>query len=223
MHYIESFFNLLGSLICHQMPERTLVAGTLPLPVCARDMGIYAGIFSSALFLLVFRRLRAQKPPSLAVTIAMCLLMLPMILDGLLSYCGIIETNNTARLFTGLFFGLPIPFFLVPAAHFKISGSNVDPVLNHAAELLPIYCTGAILCVLLLRGIVPYWLAALIFVFGLLFLLSRISYTIFTRMLWYKRGRLYILTTMGTVCIIIILFLLSVFVLQPLKRIMLLG
>ncbi len=217
LHYIEAFFNLLGSLICHQMPERTLTAGTMLLPVCARDTGIYTGIFTSALFLLVSRRLRAQKPPGIAVTIAMCFSMLPMILDGLLSYCGIIETNNAVRLFTGLFFGLPIPFFLVPAAHFKVYSPNERLVLNHAAELLPVYCAGLVLCLLLLRGIVPYWPAALIFVLGLLFLLSRISYTILARMLRYKRGKLYMLTMVATVCIIIFLFLLSKFVLQPLK------
>jgi uncharacterized membrane protein len=221
MHAIEAFFNLLGSLICHQLPERTLRAGVLLLPVCARDMGIYTGIFVSGLFLLLFRRLRAQKPPRISLVITMCLLMLPMMFDGVLSYCGIIETSNAVRLFTGLFFGLPIPFFLVPAAHFSISGKNESQVLDHALELVPVYSSGIILCILLLQGIVPYWLAGSIFASGLLFLLSRISYTIFARMQGYKRGKLYMLTTAGTVCILIFLFLLSAFVLQPLKEMLL--
>lgn len=223
MQYIEAFFNLLGSFICHQMPERTLRAGALLLPVCARDMGIYTGIFVAALFITMSGRLKAQKPPSIAMVITMCLLMLPMILDGMLSYCGIIETSNAARLFTGLFFGLPIPFLLVPAAHFSINGANESKVLKHAGELIPVYCSGIILCMVLFWGYVPYFLSGSIFALGLLFLLSRISYTIFTRMQRYKQGKLYMLSTAGTVCIIIFLYLLSQFILQPLKRMLLNG
>lgn len=191
------------------------------MPVCARDMGIYTGIFVATYFLILFRRLKSQKPPSIVIVIMMCLLMLPMILDGMLSYCGIIETNNATRLFTGLYFGLPIPFLLVPAAHFSITGANESQVLKHAGELIPVYCSGTILCMLLFWGHVPYLLASTIFVLGLLFLLSRISYTIFARMQRYKQGKLYMLTMVGTVCIIIFLFLLSQFVLQPLKEMLL--
>ncbi len=220
---MEEFFNRMGSLICHQLPSRTLSAGDRLLPVCARDMGIYAGIFISALFLMALRRLRAQKPPGIAPTVVMCALMLPMVFDGVLSYTGAVETNNAARLFTGLLFGLPIPFLLIPAAHYSVSGQNERPVLRHILELLPVYVIGVILGLLLLYSLVPYDLAGMVYVFGLVFLLSRITYTILARMRRVQRKTLYPLTVAGTLCVLTFLYLLSGYVLQPLKEILLKG
>lgn len=218
-----AFFNLMGSLICHQLPSRTLSAGGVLLPVCARDMGIYTGILTSALFLILCRRLKANKPPAIVATVIMCLLMLPMVFDGVLSYLGIIETNNVTRLFTGLLFGIPIPFLLIPAAHYSISGHNDRTVLRHVLELLPVYSMGTLLGLLLLQGFVPYFLAGSVFTLGLVFLLLRITYTILVRMLRYKRKTVYILTVSGTICVIAILFLLSHYVLQPLKEVLLIA
>jgi uncharacterized membrane protein len=220
---MEELFNRIGSLICHQLPSRTLSAGGRLLPVCARDMGIYTGIFVSALFLMALRRLRAQKPPGIALAVAMCALMLPMVFDGVLSYTGIIETNNTARLFTGLLFGLPIPFLLVPAAHYSVYGQNERPVLRSILELPVVYAIGSILCFMLLKSMVPYDLACLIYVFGFAFLLSRITYTILARMRRVKRNTLYVMTVAGTLCVLTFLYLLSAYVLQPLKVILLTG
>lgn len=216
-----AFFDLMGSLICHQLPSRTLSAGGMLLPVCARDMGIYVGILTSALFLILCRRLRADKPPAVAATVVMCLMMLPMIFDGVLSYLGIIDTNNVTRLFTGLFFGLPIPFLLIPAAHFSILGRNEIPVLKNVFELLLVYSMGALLSLLLLYRLLPYFLAGSIFTLGFVFLLSRITYTILVRVWEFKLKAVYILTASGTICVMAILFLLSHYVLQPLKEILL--
>ena len=223
MNRLEDFFNLAGSLICHQLPSRSLYAGNTILPVCARDTGIYAGIFTGALFLLLLRRLKAQKQPGTAISIFMCVFMLPMVIDGLLSYMAVIETNNITRLFTGVFFGLPIPFFLIPAAHFNIDGANDKEVLKNAAELVPVYAAAVILCILLLKALVPYIAVGLIFVSGLLFLLSRISYTIFVRVGCFKQKVLYAMTFCATLCMTILLFLISTFLLQPLKAVLLGG
>lgn len=221
MYRLEDFYNLIGSLICHQLPSRTLYVGSVPLPVCARDTGIYTGIFISVLFILVFRRMNSQKPPGVPATVLMCILMLPMIMDGALSYMHITGTNNTIRLMTGLFFGLPIPFFLVPVAGFSISGKNDKLVLKHAAELIPVYAAGIFLCLVLLKGFIPYFFAGLIFVLGFLFLLSRLVYTIFARMQLKGRKKLIIITFFGTLCVLTFLFFLSAFVLQPLKNVLL--
>jgi uncharacterized membrane protein len=143
MDILKEVFDMAGSLICHQLPERSLESGGMILPVCARDTGIYTGIFTAFIFLMLFRRMKAQKPPGIAAAVVMCVLMLPMIFDGVLSYTGLIETNNAARIFTGLLFGLPIPFLLVPAANFRLDGRNEAPVLKKLIELVPVYCTGS--------------------------------------------------------------------------------
>lgn len=223
MNILEEVFNLAGSFICHQLPSRSLYAGNMMLPVCARDTGIYAGIFSSVLFLLLFRRMKAQKPPGTAVSVFMCVFMLPMIIDGLLSYTGVIETNNITRLFTGALFGIPIPFFLVPAARFNIHGTNDKAILKSAAELVLAYVAAIFICLLLLKGLMPYVATGLIFITGFLFLLTRLSYTIFARMGRFRQKALYAVTCCTTLCMLIFLFLISTFILQPLKTILLGG
>jgi uncharacterized membrane protein len=221
--FFVSFFDLAGSLVCHQLSSRSLYAGMVKLPVCARDMGIYSGIFVSALYLTVFRRLKSQKPPGIAVSVFLCLLMLPMILDGTLSYMGLIGTDNARRLYSGLLFGLAVPFFLVPAAHYNTDGPNDKPVLKGAAELIPVYGIGILLCMLLLEGRVPYLAAGLIFSAGLIFLLARVSYTIFARTRRFGRGKIYLLSFSGVVFALAVLYLLSSFVLHPLKDVLLAG
>ena len=223
MSILEKFFNLAGSLICHQLASRSLYADNVVLPVCARDTGIYAGIFTSAFLLLLLRRFKAQKPPGIAISVFMCILMLPMVMDGLLSYGGIIETNNIARLFTGALFGLPIPYFLVPAAHFSIYGVNSREVLKNAYELTLAYAVLIVLCMFLLKSLVPYTAAGLIFISGFLFLLSRLTYTILTRIGRCRQKMLYTVTFCTTLSILILLFLISTFILQPLKSILLGG
>ncbi len=223
MSIIEDFFNLAGSLICHQLPSRSLYAGTEVLPVCARDTGIYAGIFVSVLFLLLMRRLSSEKPPGIAASVFMCILMLPMVLDGLLSYTGIVSTNNMTRLLTGALFGLPIPLFLAPAAHFSVTGANERKVLKNWAELIPIYLFLLVLCDLYLKGLVPYLIAGLIFISAFLFLLARLSYTILERVHRFRGFSLYAATFVATVSVLIFLYMLSTFVLQPIKAVLLGG
>jgi uncharacterized membrane protein len=48
-----------GGVICHQRPERSFYLGAVPLPVCARCAGIYAGGAAVALVALVGCRLPA--------------------------------------------------------------------------------------------------------------------------------------------------------------------
>lgn len=223
MFTLKDFFDLAGSLICHQLPDRTLMSGGMLLPVCARDTGIYAGIFTGVLYLLLMRRFKAQKPPGTPTAVLLCILMLPMILDGLLSYTGFIRTNNTVRLFTGALFGFSIPFFLIPAAHFSIHGNNERPVLRNAAELVPAYAFLFVLCELFLNGLVPYAASGMIYVTGLLSLLARLSYTVLARMGRFSTSPLYAATIGVTLCILAFLFVLSTFILQPIKSVLLGG
>jgi uncharacterized membrane protein len=46
----------MGSVICHQRPERSFSLASVPLPVCARCTGIYAGAAAAAAIALLFGR-----------------------------------------------------------------------------------------------------------------------------------------------------------------------
>jgi len=217
----KEVFDWAGSLICHQLPERSLMAGDLVLPVCARDMGIYAGIFTAFAYLAVMRRFGAQRPPGLAASVGMTVMMLPMMLDGVLSYAGIIETNNTVRLFTGLFFGLPVPILLVPAANFSVYGRNDRPVLKNWTELIVVYVAGILICASILHGLMPYAAAGLMYVAGLLSLISRIIFTVVRRSSTGSKWRIRIATVLGSASALIFLYVLSSYILQPLKEMLL--
>jgi uncharacterized membrane protein len=223
MIWLKELFDLFGSLICHQLPDRTLSANGILLPVCARDMGIYAGIFVSALYLLARGRWKAQKPPGIAASIIMCLLMVPMILDGGLSYIGVTESNNISRVITGALFGVPIPAFFIPAAHFNVNETSGRMVLKKWTELFSVYGLSLILSGLLLKGFVPYPAAALIFIGGLGFLLTRISYTLLKRSRRFEGLKLYTITAITTIGVAGLLYLVSSLILQPLKAILLKG
>jgi uncharacterized membrane protein len=110
---IIHFFNLIGSLVCHQRPERTLIISEQYLPVCARDTGGYLGLLIGYIVLL-FRRKEATGPPNLWATL---MLSTPMIIDVSTQTLGVRESINSLRLLTGLFFGvsiLPLLIYVIP-------------------------------------------------------------------------------------------------------------
>jgi uncharacterized membrane protein len=50
---LSAAFYAAGSIICHQIPERSFHLGAFQLPVCARCLGLYAGGFVGAFASLV--------------------------------------------------------------------------------------------------------------------------------------------------------------------------
>lgn len=112
---MEWFFTALGYGLCHQLPERSFVAGGYQLPVCARDTGIYVGILATALVIAALDRgRRRSEPPSLPVLVIAGLFVGAMATDGLTSYLGLRTTTNDLRLLTGLMAGYGIGVILVP-------------------------------------------------------------------------------------------------------------
>lgn len=113
MSYIEGIliqiFNYVGSLVCHQIPDRTLWIGGHYLPVCARDTGAYLGFYVGYL-LLHFRNRKATGPPNLWITL---LMVMPITMDGFSQWLGFRTSTNEIRLATGLLFGISMAPLLV--------------------------------------------------------------------------------------------------------------
>ena len=221
MDIIISVLNLAGSLVCHQLPSRTIYAQGVPLPVCARDTGVYLGVFTGVLFILLFRRLQSDRQPSLPYAVVLCLLMLPMMVDGIGSYLGFYTTNNTARLFTGVLFGLPLPVFLIPAANFKIHGINKSRILRSPLELAALVVAGIIACIPVLQGRLPWVLPAAAIILSMIFIIGRIVFTIFSLARPGRRKKIYLKTAGATACVLFVMYIISNFILQPLKVILL--
>src|SRR5512136_2599421 len=99
---IIRILNFLGSLVCHQIQERTLEVGGHYLPVCSRDTGAYVGLLVGYGLVILFRRKRARGLPNLYLTLPM---MLPLLIDSFSQLLGFWTSTPDIRLLTGLLFG----------------------------------------------------------------------------------------------------------------------
>ena len=94
-------------LFCHQRPERTLWLAGQPMAFCARDTGLYGGLWVGMLVFAAWRR------PRLSGHVA-CILVLPLVLDGGSQLIGLRESVNWLRLATGLLAGAAAVWYLLP-------------------------------------------------------------------------------------------------------------
>jgi uncharacterized membrane protein len=102
-----------GDVYCHQNEARSLVLNGNQMPVCARDIGIFAGMIVGGLFAAVYRG-RFSGWVFLA-------LIVPMALDGGIQLFTAYESTNPIRLFTGFSGGFAIAWMLNCAIMF-VSG-----------------------------------------------------------------------------------------------------
>jgi len=133
---VELVLHWLGYGLCHQLPERSFVAGGLQVPVCARDTGIYVG-FAVALVLMAALegRERPTEPPSALKSLVLALMVGIMVLDGITSYAGLRATTNGIRLLTGLTAGYALAAFTIPLLNGQLwARSGIGRVLGTRAR-----------------------------------------------------------------------------------------
>lgn len=100
------------------------------MAVCARDTGIYIGIFSTLLYLHLSKRNQNVTIPSIKISFLLLLFLVPLIIDGLGSYTHLFDSNNPRRLMTGIAFGFVLPYFIYPLLLKKFVDSKSEPILN---------------------------------------------------------------------------------------------
>ncbi|MEM2247573.1 MAG: DUF2085 domain-containing protein [Thermoproteota archaeon] len=122
---IIGIFNFIGSLVCHQRPDRTLWIGGNYLPVCARCTGAYLGFLSGYVLVPFLSDKKAKGPPNLYVSL---ILTLPLWIDSIGQTLGFWISTNDIRLITGLLFGVSLAPLLVYALSI-LPSSNI-PVLK---------------------------------------------------------------------------------------------
>ncbi|MFW5889132.1 MAG: DUF2085 domain-containing protein [Bacillota bacterium] len=96
---------------CHQQSCRSFFYKNYQFPVCARCTGILIGEFIIAPIILIFGY------NNIYLNI---ILLTIMIIDGLLQYFKIYESNNIRRLITGLGAGYAITSMLIYLINFLI-------------------------------------------------------------------------------------------------------
>ena len=105
-----------GSLICHQLPDRSFHVDLFQLPVCARCFGLYAGgaigsTMAAATPLLGWRRLgaRRRRPPYIATLLAAVPTVATLIVEWGFGW----PVSNTVRAVAALPLAATIAFVVV--------------------------------------------------------------------------------------------------------------
>lgn len=117
MQILIDILSFLGGGLCHQRVDRTFNIDILYMPVCSRCTGIYLGIFISLITIILLERRIKGEFPSLKIVLITVGIFLIMGLDVVLSFLGIIESNNIIRLITGFFTGWFMVSLLLPLAN----------------------------------------------------------------------------------------------------------
>ncbi|WHZ02272.1 DUF2085 domain-containing protein [Neobacillus sp. YX16] len=132
LHEILHFF---GRAICHQLEDRSLQVSGNALTVCARDTGIYIGVFSTLIYLQFTKRKQSITIPSIKVSFVLLMFLFPLMIDGLGSYTHLFDSNNPRRLVTGIAFGFILPYFIYPLLSKKNFNHESVAVLSKSKDL----------------------------------------------------------------------------------------
>jgi uncharacterized membrane protein len=97
--------------ICHQLDGRSWHLFGRAAAVCHRCSSIYIGFFTGAVFYPVFRRVGRPVMPGRALVIAAAV---PMMMDVIAAWVGVYEGSTFWRVITGGWFGVLIPFLILP-------------------------------------------------------------------------------------------------------------
>ena len=106
-----------GSLICHQIPERSFYLGTIQLPVCARCLGIYAGFAAAASLTILRHPVPGSDPTSRGLTPRQILIAgaMPTAVTWLVEWAGVWQTSNAERAVAGAPLGIAVGVMVIGA------------------------------------------------------------------------------------------------------------
>jgi uncharacterized membrane protein len=101
------------ALVCHQLDERSFHLAGFKLAVCARCLGLYAGVLLGALAYPLARPVVRRDLPARGWLIAAAV---PTSLDFALGFFQVWENTHASRFLTASLLGAVVAFYLVPGA-----------------------------------------------------------------------------------------------------------
>jgi uncharacterized membrane protein len=108
-----------GSIVCHQLPDRSFHLSTFQLPVCARCVGIYAGASVGAVALVMQIGVGARRLKGTPIMRRGRWLLLagalPTAMTVILEAAGVWPTTNIVRAVAGFPLGLAAALVVMSA------------------------------------------------------------------------------------------------------------
>lgn len=111
-------WRLLFRIMCHGLTERSLQLFGTPMPLCARCVGIYAGMLVGLLIFWAIPLLRERVMRVFAIAA-----VTPLAIDGLTQLTGLRESTNPLRLATGAIAGMAFGLWILSAVE-RGGGTN---------------------------------------------------------------------------------------------------
>lgn len=109
-HAASETWRLPFRLLCHGFPHRSYALFDVAMPICARCVGVYAGLLGGlALFPLL------SKLSEKAMRVAAFVAVMPLAIDGLTQLTGLRESTNDLRVVTGLLAGMAFGLWVLSA------------------------------------------------------------------------------------------------------------
>jgi uncharacterized membrane protein len=99
------------SAVCHQISDRSFYFFGFQLGVCSRCTAIYTGFVIGLILYPFIRNLCNQAFPNRKWIV---LSALPMLIDHLGGYAGLLTNTFLSRTATGLLFGIVVAFYILP-------------------------------------------------------------------------------------------------------------
>lgn len=118
-----------GSVICHQLPERSFHLAGYQLPVCARCLGIYVGLFGGMAYAAIWsdRGRTILDIGTRRVRWLALVLSAPTIVTVAIEAVGLWQTSNITRLFAGAPLGIFVGLVVMSALATLHYGECVPP------------------------------------------------------------------------------------------------
>jgi uncharacterized membrane protein len=97
--HVAAFVYAAGSLVCHQLPERSFHVAGMQLPICARCTGLYGGALAGALLWVAYFHRRDEVPRYgyRQARRALVLAALPTLLTVATAWVGWWDPGNALR------------------------------------------------------------------------------------------------------------------------------
>jgi uncharacterized membrane protein len=112
-------WRMLFRLMCHGKIERSLELFGAPMPICARCVGIYAGMLLGILAFGAIPLLRER-----VMRVVAFVAVTPLAIDGLTQLSGIRESTNELRIATGIVAGFAFGLWILSAVERREDASS---------------------------------------------------------------------------------------------------